>query len=197
MLKAKVKISKVNNLTEARYFAAMGVDYLGFCCNPGTERFCAPTKIKEIINWVEGPQFVMEFDGWQNEDEIKQLLSLGMVQAVHFGAFATYKTEFGVPVFKDFILENLNEVDFNAVDFPVIRSEKQFNQFTEEEKAIITHYTSIKTTHLDIDLKKNDLEEMLGILPHFGIILRGGDEEKTGVRSFEELDEIFEILETL
>jgi phosphoribosylanthranilate isomerase len=195
MLKAKVKISKVNNLTEARYFAAMGADYLGFCCNPGTERFCAPTKIKEIISWVEGPQFVMEFDGWQSEDEIRQLLSLDKVQAVHFGAFATYKVDFGVPVFKDFILENLNEEDFNDVDFPVIRSEKQFHQMTEEEIAMLRHYLSIKMTHIDIDLTKEDLQMMLETLPYFGIILRGGDEEKTGVKSFEELDELFEILE--
>ena len=195
MLKAKVKISKVNNLTEARYFAAMGADYLGFCCNPSTERFCAPTKIKEIISWVEGPQFVMEFDGWQSDDEIRQLLSMEMVHAVHFGAFATYIADFGVPVFKDFILENLNDEDFNAVDFPVIRSEKQYNQLTEEEKAILHHYLSIKTTYLDIDLTKDDLNVMLGILPYFGIILRGGDEEKTGVKSFYELDEIFDILE--
>ena len=93
------------------------------------------------------------------------------------------------------LCKNLNEEDFNAVDFPVIRSEKQFKQMTEEETAMLRHYLSIKTTHIDIDLTKEDLKMMLDTLPYFGIILRGGDEEKTGVKSFEELDEIFEILE--
>lgn len=54
--------------------------------------------------------------------------------AVHFGAFATYAASFEVPVFKDFILENIDESDFVGVDFPVIRSEKNYHQLTDTEK---------------------------------------------------------------
>ncbi|MBP6237706.1 MAG: hypothetical protein KA270_06320 [Saprospiraceae bacterium] len=195
MLKTKVKISKVNNLTDARYFAAMGVDYLGFCCNTGTEMYCAPSKIKEITEWVTGPQFVLEFDGWQQEADIQGLLSTGIGHAVHFGAFATYAASFEVPVFKDFILENIDESDFAGVDFPVIRSEKNYHQLTDTEKSKINDLAAQKSIFLDILFEAKDLGEVLKNLSVYGLILRGGDEEKIGVKSFEELDDIFEILQ--
>jgi phosphoribosylanthranilate isomerase len=195
MLKTKVKISKVNNLTDARYFAAMGVDYLGFCCNTGTEMYCAPSRIKEITEWVSGPQFVLEFDGWQQESDIADLLKTGMGQAVHFGAFATYTSTFGVPVFKDFILENIAESDFDGVEFPVIRTEKSYQQLTTTEVAKIKELVKQKNVFLDIHFEIKQLSEIIENLPVYGLILRGGEEEKTGVKSYEELDSIFELLQ--
>jgi phosphoribosylanthranilate isomerase len=195
MLKTKVKISKVNNLTDARYFAAMGVDYLGFCCNTGTEMYCAPSRIKEITEWVSGPQFVLEFDGWQQETDIATLLETGIGQAVHFGAFATYGSTFGVPVFKDFILENIAESDFTGVAFPVIRTEKSYHQLTYTEVEKIKELAIQKNVFLDIHFETKQLSEIIENLPVYGIILRGGEEEKTGVKSFEELDSIFELLQ--
>ena len=123
-LRTFVKINKVNNLTDARYFAAMGVDYLGFCCNTGTELYCSPSKIKEITDWVQGPTFVMELDGWQSEEEVKTVIDSGMAQAIHFGAFATYTESYTIPIFKDYILENIADADFEGVTFPVIRTDK-------------------------------------------------------------------------
>ena len=195
MLKTKVKISKVNNLTDARYFAAMGVDYLGFCCNTGTEMYCAPSRIKEITEWVSGPQFVLEFDGWQQETDIADLLKTGIGQAVHFGAFATYSSTFGVPVFKDFILENIAESDFAGVEFPVIRTEKSYQQLTNTEIAKIKELVKQKNVFLDIHFETKQLSEIIENLLVYGLILRGGEEEKTGVKSYEELDSIFELLQ--
>ena len=40
----------------------------------------------------------------------------------------------------------------------------------------------------------NVLKELLE-LPLYGLVLKGGDEELTGVKSFDELDEIFDLLE--
>lgn len=195
MTKIKVKINKVNNLTDARYFAAMGADYLGFCCNTGTEMYCSPQKIKEITDWVEGPAFVYEFDGWQDYNDIMNIISLGKPNAVHLGAFANYEDPFGTPVFKDFILENVKEADLAAVDFPVLRSDKSFIDLSDHEKAIIKKVSIQKPIFLDINFTSIDLIGMLSDINPYGIILRGGEEEKVGFKSFEELDEIFEVLQ--
>ena len=56
MLKAKIKISQITNLTDARYFAAWGVDFLGFDINPESEHFSSPSIVAEISEWVEGPE---------------------------------------------------------------------------------------------------------------------------------------------
>jgi phosphoribosylanthranilate isomerase len=195
MLKTKVKISKVNNLTDARYFAAMGADYLGFCCNAGTEMYCSPGRIKEIAEWVEGPQFVLEFDGWQEASDITSILITGLGQAVHFGAFATYTDDFSVPVFKDYILENIKESELSGVHYPVIRSEKSYNQLDAEELTGVKNFCNSFRVFLDLSFTPDELPELLNTLPVYGLILRGGQEEKVGFKSYNELDKIFEKLE--
>lgn len=194
MLKTRVKAGKVDNLTDARYFAAMGVDYLGFCCNTGSELYCAPSKIKEITEWVEGPVFVLEFDGWQHEDEIKAVLDSGLGQALHVGAFSTYKASFGVPVFKDFMLDALGEADFSGVDFPVIRSDRKFSSISEDTLMAIQAISTTREVFLDLPFNISDMDAILRSLPGCGLIVRGGMEEKTGIKSFSDLDEIFDFL---
>ncbi len=194
MLRTKVKINKVSNLTDARYFAAMGVDYLGFCCNVDTEMYCAPNKIKQITEWVEGPQFVLEFDGWQSEDDIQSIVNLRMAHALHFGAFSSYSSDFELPIFKDIILENISEAPLTGVDIPVLRTDKPFKQLTNLELSVITKLVSQRDIFLDMDFDVEDLESIMKNWPVYGLILRGGEEEKVGVKSFDTLDEIFEVL---
>jgi phosphoribosylanthranilate isomerase len=55
MLKTKVKVGKVTNLSEARYCAGMGVDYLSF---PVAN--VDPKTYMEITSWVAGPNFGIE-----------------------------------------------------------------------------------------------------------------------------------------
>jgi len=200
MLKTKVKISKINNLTDARYFAAAGVDYLGYCCNPDTEKYCSIVKIKEISEWVEGPLSVMEFDGWQSEAQIEEVIEQLTTDALHFGAFATYTQDFRKPIFKDFIFENLAETSFHALvencTFPVIRTQKSFKDFNESELNLINNTLNATECFLDIGFGSEDISEILDRFQRLGgLILRGADEEKVGFKSFEQLDTIFEKLE--
>lgn len=195
MSKIKIKISKVSNLTDARYFAAMGADYLGFCCNVGAELYCAPSKIKEITEWVVGPDYVLEMDGWQSAEEINEIVTTGLGQALHFGAFATYNSTFSCPVFKDFILENLANASMEDVDFPVIRTEKNFESLSPAEISVIQGIINEKPVFLDIAFGHSELLPMMEILPAYGLILRGGEEEKIGLKSYEQLDVIFETIE--
>ena len=54
-LKTKVKAGNITNLSDARYCAGMGVDWLSFPAD-----VVDPTTYKEITSWVTGPQFVLE-----------------------------------------------------------------------------------------------------------------------------------------
>ncbi|MBI1767971.1 MAG: hypothetical protein HYR67_06330 [Bacteroidetes bacterium] len=62
MLRTKVKVSKVTNLSEARYCAGMGVDFLSF---PASS--VDPKTYKEITGWVAGPLFGIEIDANPSE----------------------------------------------------------------------------------------------------------------------------------
>ena len=53
-LKTFVKISSVNNLSDARYCAGMGVDIIGFDLHEGSDHYVSPSKFKEIERWISG-----------------------------------------------------------------------------------------------------------------------------------------------
>lgn len=56
MLKKKVLVNGISNLSDARYCAGMMVDFLSFELNEAHEDFIPANKIKEIIDWLSGPQ---------------------------------------------------------------------------------------------------------------------------------------------
>jgi len=57
MLITKVKVGQVTNLSEARYCAGMGVDFLSFPISS-----VDPKTYQEITGWVAGPKFGVEAD---------------------------------------------------------------------------------------------------------------------------------------
>jgi len=57
MLTRRVIAANITNLTDARYFAARGVDYLMFDVSS-----LGLDKIIEIKEWVEGPDHILSFD---------------------------------------------------------------------------------------------------------------------------------------
>ncbi|HEV8514156.1 MAG TPA: hypothetical protein VGQ59_12805 [Cyclobacteriaceae bacterium] len=57
MLITKVKVGQVTNLSEARYCAGMGVDFLSFPISS-----IDPKTYQEITGWVAGPKFGVEVD---------------------------------------------------------------------------------------------------------------------------------------
>ena len=71
-LKTKVKAEAINNLSDARYFAAMGVSWLGFSLDLSKKTNLEPETIREIIQWVQGPKIVGEF-GLQPESHILEM----------------------------------------------------------------------------------------------------------------------------
>jgi phosphoribosylanthranilate isomerase len=195
MGKNKIKISDIQNLTDARYFAAMGVDYLGFCCNPNSEVYCSTQRIKEIVEWVEGPQAVLQFEGFQNENDIKEVLASGLGDAVHFGVFATYDNTFGVPSFKEWIFDNVSDEEYLKFDFPILRSDTSYSALSTIQQERLDYLLNLKYGYIDLRWETHELSEMIQNLPPCGLILRGGQEERVGVKSFENLDDIFEILQ--
>lgn len=56
-----VKICGVTTLSDARFCAGAGADYLGFIQHPGSSRYISPDQVKEIREWVYGPKIVGVF----------------------------------------------------------------------------------------------------------------------------------------
>ena len=215
MLKTRVKASQITNLTDARYFAAWEVEWLGFNFDKGSENYIQPQIMKAIKEWVEGPKLVGEFSFASAEDIriAKEMLELDMVQVGMFVEEETLKALDGVPVIKEIVFHNemtLADLEnhfqqFDAyVEFFLLNFDKNgiTGEMIKNGQLGITPNDVLKIfqqhkTVLSIDLPENALSEILLLENLVGINVVGGEEEKVGVKSFDELDEIFEALEIL
>ena len=178
MLKAKIKISQITNLTDARYFAAWGVDFLGFDINPDSDHFTPPSVVAEISEWVEGPLMVLESDS-DPEDIL--------------------------------ISDYRNALESVIIETPADEN-KQLSSFTDSasgQKYVVYHsqdpWSSVSLASiahlvkeydvvlLDIPFHTHEVDMILdsGVS---GFVIRGGEEEKVGFKSYDDMDDLFEYL---
>ena len=212
MLKIKVKASDITSLTDARYFAAKEVEWLSFNFTEGVAAYIQPMKARAIFEWVEGVRIVGEF-GNLSGDEINFYTEGWSLQAVQVGHSMTLEEILkiqNVPIIKEIIIEAWSDVQFlnkeltackpfveafqlnfdkNNTDWQFLKSGKSaltmsdLKQICEDFKII-----------LNIDFETDMLDEILE-LKLYGLNLKGSEEEKVGIKSFDELDEILDSLE--
>lgn len=212
MLKTKVKASSITNLTDARYFAAMGVDWLGFNLNSKDKEAVAPELIGQIEEWVEGVQIVAEY-GDEEWEKVKTGLENVIPNIVQMGGTAgvdeILEMPPSVPVIKEIVigknmaketlLAEMEELTghvmafalnftYNGITWQDILNGKPFS--IEVLKEVTNKFPII----LEIDFDVKSLKSCLDMLSPEGITFKGGEEEKVGVKSFDELDDLFDVL---
>ena len=180
MLSRKIIASNIRNLTDARYFAAWMVDYMSFDIGANSQSFIGPSNITEIIDWLAGPKFIGNFVDHENQEFILENLS-----ELKLNGVITNKKE--IVDNWDFAQGKLFYVchDFELIknlDTKVITSPGQVDRFVNAG-----HEVYIDSLFFDLELLEN-----LG--KRTGLCLEGGEEIKTGLKSFDELDDIFEFL---
>ncbi|MCA0236334.1 MAG: hypothetical protein LCH81_08115 [Bacteroidetes bacterium] len=201
-----IKASAITNLTDARYFAAKEVAFLGFNLEENTEGYLDPMHMKAIREWVEGPQVVGEFS--------RASMSYVREAAAFFGLDAVQ-----VPVSAQegdwSVLEGLTviaSVDGSLSEIDAILEEKApyVAYFLVDMSGQIDPATGF-ITHLDAwkqrcarypvliraDVAAPQWPELLAALQPAGIDLAGGEEERVGVKSFDEIEAIFDALEEM
>lgn len=72
----------IMTLTDARYFSALGVEYLHFDLNPESPYSISQPAWQAIIEWVEGSDIVCSFDHLFDRDAIRQIVENPMVTGV-------------------------------------------------------------------------------------------------------------------
>lgn len=213
MLRTNVKASSITNLTDARYFAAWDVEWMGFVLDPASDLYVSPQNVQAIREWIDGPRIVGEFN-LQTAADIQAAIELLHLDAIQAGMFTSAETltelQSGLPVIKEIILDRDRDEAFlreqldefahlaayfllnfekNGISWQQLKAESSFSLDTL--RSICRHHV----VYLGIDLDVASLDEVLDELQPHGLSLRGGEEEKTGYKSFDEIDEIFEALE--
>lgn len=174
MLKIKVIADNVLNLTDARYFAAFGVDFLVFnLANISHE------AVKEICEWVEGVEVLLEIDEALSPevlDFIIQTKPAGIVSS-SWEILTSVKDQ--LPE-KSFFLRSENGGTSEEFDLIILN-----NSIDEITRANPNQKIFVKTTNVEEAMSSPDIE---------GIVVEGEPEEKVGFKNFDELDDLFDKL---
>jgi phosphoribosylanthranilate isomerase len=211
-MEVKIKASAVANLTDARYFAAREVEWLGFCLDKNASEYMQPMVVKALKEWIEGPKIIGEF-GMQTSSEILEAVEYIGLDGVQLGMY----NEVNMTILRQktlVIREIVVEKDTKVSDFWEM-SMRFGNEcdylLLNFEKNGITWHDLLASREINIELLERlcqkypiivelsflpqQLMSILHVLQPLGLSLKGGDEEKVGLKSFDELDEVLDLLE--
>jgi len=204
-LKTFVKISSINNLSDARYCSGMQVNLMGFSLEENNKNFVSPTKFSEITGWLSGVEFVGEFT-LSHPDRILELLQ-------------EYPDIQYVEIQEEIHLKMLVNTNYRLILKQKLNDHEDLVQLTKKADSyrnfniiLLLSSETLKMNEAVIDQIKElsaNCEVLLGfgfqadnviqIVEQTGIkgiSLEGGDEIKPGLKDFDELAEVLESLET-
>ena len=180
-----VKASGITNLTDARYFAAREVQYLGFNLEEGTEDYLDPMYMKAIREWVEGPSITGEFSrsAVTVVREAATFFGLDAVQVLESVHGASLSELEGIPLIlhvdawetpaqlESLLQRYADQATLFLLDF----SGKKTVQDGMADNAAFWHKLCQQYPHVvPIDADPQTLTEILALIDPAGIRLRGG-----------------------
>lgn len=189
-LKTKVKAGNITNLSDARYCAGMGVDWLGF----PSDRIDAKT-FGEITGWVTGPQFILELSAGSISESLGEYsvdflqIDYTQLKEIQNVSNATFIVKLSILDWinaKAAISKNIDRISFLLLTD--LNKSASSNQDTLDE---IQSYADI---FIELDSCNYTLEEVLD-LSVSGIGISGNQELKPGLKDYTELADVLERLE--
>ena len=79
--KTVLYVSRITNLSDARYCAGMGVDMLGYVVDPVHDDYVSPARYQEMVGWISGPGRVLEITA--PALDLAKLVSEYLPDAIH------------------------------------------------------------------------------------------------------------------
>jgi phosphoribosylanthranilate isomerase len=203
-LKTFVKISSVNNLSDARYCAGMYVNVMGFALEENSPNYVSPQKFKELSDWISGVEFVAEFKETHPENILTILedydgftfIQIELEAHLEMLVNSSYGLIWKVDLDKE---GQLDEVMSKAESLKnggiVVLLEAENLKMDEQVIAKIRELAAKCDVLVGFDIHPDNVESLLENTKAKGIALKGGDEIKPGFKDFDELADILEVLE--
>ncbi|BDD04203.1 phosphoribosylanthranilate isomerase [Aureibacter tunicatorum] len=203
-LKKIVKISNVNNLSDARYCAGMLVDMIGFNVEATHSNYISPEDYKDIVEWLSGVKIVAEIEN-SDINAIEEILTKYDAQVVQVSDL-----NLAEEINERLRYEVLCKVSLDSLgDFDVlVESMEMAKPFTslfifESEKDELSDSLKEKVLSLANDfpillgagISADNVNELLDSTSLQGITLKGGEEIKPGFKDFDEMADILEAIE--
>jgi phosphoribosylanthranilate isomerase len=197
MLKTTIKVSNLNNLSDARYCAGMGVEMLGFSMDE-----LDFDKFKEMRGWLAGVQIV----GETNSKDISTIIDLVEKYQPDYLEVSDWENvieiqRIGKPVILkvDFATANLPalfQVTKGNVEYFVLESSDDFGIIDDATLSQLDAWSFQYPIILGFGIKESNAKYLLEQTQLTGFALKSGNEIRPGVADNEDLMNILEILET-
>lgn len=192
-----LKATHITNLTDARYFAAKGVDYLGFNLDQSSESCVSPEVMHAIVEWVQGPVIVGDFA--QTPLPVVRMLAekyrlAGMQVALT--PMEDVQMPEGMEVFLD--LRN-HSYDPDALHGLLAPIRSSFHYVVLDLHRVLANqawnaFCAAYPVILHSDTCETVSPEALRATGAAGVSICGGAEDETGVKSFDETDDFIDAL---
>ena len=207
MSRTKVKICGLTNLEDARFAAGAMADYLGFIFYDQSPRYIEPGEAGAIINWIEGPEKVGVFVN-QPLDEVNQIAKetgLDIVQ-LHGNETLEYCQLIDKPIIKVIHISPDTDVDELRARVALYSEVASYLLFDSKidglwggtgqtfDWNILNDITGDKPFFLSGGLNPGNVKEAINAVQPFAIDLSSGLEEKPGLKDFEKIEHLMEVM---
>ena len=180
-LKTLVKVGSLTNLSDARYCAGMNVQMLGFQVISGLPNYITPVRFQEIRGWISGPAIVIELHGAQNRTQIDE-------------AIEAYRP--------DYLEVGLAELPLmSSLSLPLIvrvKHNDSLEQFGVDPAYALVDGDDDRSFPMPRIVEVSSMDDAIKALDDHlmsGIALKGSEELSPGLKTYESLAPILEMLE--
>lgn len=194
-LKYPVLAYEVNNLSDARYFAGMGVEMISFPLDNGAMNMETFEGIRE---WIEGIYISGAFAN-EHEDKINEISESLNLDYIHIQNPDIDCSKLNKPVIQQ--LSFKDEVDEVATAFQrgaslyVIENKDPDRPVYDDINALKNLYFKDKLL-IGYGINFENIHEIHNQLLPYGFALKGGQEIRPGFKDFDEMADILEAIET-
>ena len=208
-LKTNVKFGGVRNLSDARYAASIGVNFVGFDFDSHDDLTLSTTDAKEMMGWLEGPTLVGEF-GNKDASEIHSVMEALDLKYLQFNDYyPELQSEFSNCCIIQNIILKPGDTESTLIS-QIDAAQKSTNyfmlSFNDEDaqgaffqerhsELVLLDLCRDYPVFLNFHFNTTNLELILTKYNPFGINFRGSNEESIGLKDFEDINELLPLLE--
>ena len=191
-LKLSVKIGDVTNLSDARYAAGMGVDFIGFNIDSKAENHVTPTAFNQIVNWISGVGIIGEIGNNPNEleegypDFLTESANASLLPAAQEAVLRINGTNIAIADLKP-LVETQKGVLFFVVELSALQ--------IEENVQLLNELCAKYPIYISTDFTESLLEIITNQIKPKGIEIKGSLEEQPGLKDYDGIADVLEWLE--
>ena len=185
-LATKVKAGSVSSLSDARFFAGMGVDWIGFDVNPASDSFVNADLYKSFVGWIAGPKRVIELPSGFDPSALPGLINDYQPEFLEADWSDLDSMDASLPV-----MVRISPTAAKVIDQVITRASYAVLNLGPD---LLAHQDLIRAVaektkvllHVSPDFK--DLKKLMAELPLSGIALHGSKETQTGLKVYDYSD---------